>query len=70
MTNPDQHRFVSTGYASVAHYQHRALRQHHPLNAERAALDRHAHRAQLHRRPRLIPAAPRRPFNAPRLVAH
>lgn len=72
MTNHHQHRFVSPGYASVQHYQHRALRRRHPLNTERATLDRHAHRAQPHGRPRLIPVAStaRRPFNAPRLIAH
>lgn len=79
MAYPDTSRFPSTrsmvsqGYAPVEHYA-----QTHPTGhrfaADRATLDRIAHRAQLLGQPRLIIKSGishfrRRPFNAPRFVA-
>lgn len=71
---PSTRSMVSQGYAPVEHYA-----QTHPIGhrfaAERAALDRIAHRAQLLGQPRLITTIKsgishfrRRPFNAPRLI--
>jgi len=74
--NPAQlqsnHSMVSSGYAPLDHYA-----QTHPSGhryaADRAALDRIAHRAQPLGQPRLIKSGNvhfrRRPFNAPRFVA-
>lgn len=72
---PSTRSMVSQGYAPVEHYA-----QTHPTGhrfaAERAALDRIAHRAQPLGQPRLITSPKsgishfrRRPFNAPRFIS-